>query len=341
MPNDAIDPLFFGASPPLEAENGVLAHQVRAGELVYRKGHRLGGADCAALALAGVVSVTIARLEPGDIDENTAAHRLGLAAAGSGVRVEAPFTGRANLFAEQDGVLVLNRVRIDAFNGVDEGMTLASLPEFRPVIADEMVGTVKIIPFALHGLLVEAGHLRLSGGVFRIAPFVGKRVGVLSLTLPGLKTSVMDKTLRITEARLKPLAGKLVFEQRLAHDEARLFEALQALDPDQFDLLLIFGAAAITDRRDVIPRAIERVGGRIEHLGMPVDPGNLLLLAEIFGKPVVGAPGCARSPKKNGFDWILERLCADIPVGAADIRAMGVGGLLMEIGLRPQPRVGA
>jgi molybdenum cofactor cytidylyltransferase len=37
---------------------------------------------------------------------------------------------------------------------------------------------------------------------------------------------------------------------------------------------------------------------------MPVDPGNLLLLAELAGKPVLGAPGCARSPKENGFDWV-------------------------------------
>ena len=41
------------------------------------------------------------------------------------------------------------------------------------------------------------------------------------------------------------------------------------------ELVIVFGASAIADRRDVIPAAIERVGGSIEHFGMPVDPGNL------------------------------------------------------------------
>ncbi len=103
---------------------------------------------------------------------------------------------------------------------------------------------------------------------------------------------------------------------------------------------MIFGASAITDRRDVIPSAIEAIGGRIERFGMPVDPGNLLLLAARGALPIVGAPGCARSPKENGFDWVLQRILAGVPIGGADIEAMGVGGLLMEIASRPQPRLG-
>jgi molybdenum cofactor cytidylyltransferase len=100
----------------------------------------------------------------------------------------------------------------------------------------------------------------------------------------------------------------------------------------------VFGASAIADTRDVIPAAVEAVGGRIEHFGMPVDPGNLMLVAEANGRPVLGAPGCARSPKENGFDWILMRLLAGLPVTRADITGLGVGGLLMEIVTRPQPR---
>jgi len=102
--------------------------------------------------------------------------------------------------------------------------------------------------------------------------------------------------------------------------------------------VIVFGASAIADRRDVIPMAIEAVGGEIEHFGMPVDPGNLMLIGRLRGQPVVGAPGCARSPKENGFDWVLMRLLAGLPVSRADITGMGVGGLLMEIVTRPQPR---
>ncbi|HLH48192.1 MAG TPA: molybdopterin-binding protein, partial [Roseiarcus sp.] len=176
-------------------------------------------------------------------------------------------------------------------------------------------------------------------GAVGVAPFRLLRVGVVSTLLPGLKPSVVAKTLRILEERLAPASARIGREERTPHDSAALAQALDKVAPES-DLVIVFGASAITDRRDVIPAAIENRGGRIDHFGMPVDPGNLLLLGELAGRPIIGAPGCARSPKENGFDWVLQRLLAGVPVGSKDIRAMGVGGLLMEIPQRPQPRLG-
>lgn len=331
--------MFFGRIPVAEAAGAMLAHQVAAGETHLRKGHVLTSADVAALQAAGVAAVTVARLEPGDLDEDTAAARLAAAALGPGLRVDPAFTGRANLFATQAGLFLPDAARIDAFNRRDPDLTLATLPAYRRVVPGEMVATIKIIPFAVPGAVVEAATADVAGAM-SVAPFRPKRAALLSLRLPGLKDSVIEKTRRVTETRLAALGSTLVFEQRLAHDQAALEAALSALDPADFDLLIIFGAAAIADRRDVIPAAISATGGTLVHLGMPVDPGNLMLLADWRGKPVLGAPGCARSPRENGFDWVLARFCADLPVRGADIQAMGVGGLLMEIISRPQPRAG-
>ena len=71
---------------------------------------------------------------------------------------------------------------------------------------------------------------------------------------------------------------------------------------------------------------------------MPVDPGNLLVLGDLRGQPVIGLPGCARSPALNGADWVLERVACGLDITDDDIAGMGVGGLLKEIPLRPQPR---
>ena len=98
--------------------------------------------------------------------------------------------------------------------------------------------------------------------------------------------------------------------------EAPLARALDEVLKHGAELVIVFGASAIADRRDVIPAALEAIGGRIEHFGMPVDPGNLLLIGTATGHPVLGAPGCARSPKENGFDWVLMRLLAGL-AGAA------------------------
>ena len=122
---------------------------------------------------------------------------------------------------------------------------------------------------------------------------------------------MLDKTVAVTAQRISAAGGRLVSEARCEHAVPALAERIRA---SQADLVLIAGASAITDRRDVLPAAIEAAGGTVEHFGMPVDPGNLLLLARQGERPVLGLPGCARSPKLNGFDWVLQRLAAGIPV---------------------------
>jgi molybdenum cofactor cytidylyltransferase len=137
---------------------------------------------------------------------------------------------------------------------------------------------------------------------------------------------------------LAPAGATIVAERRVPHEHAALARALDEVLREGAELAIVFGASAIADRRDVIPAAVESIGGRVTHFGMPVDPGNLLMIGDAGGHPVLGAPGCARSPKENGFDWVLMRLLAGLPVGREDITGFGVGGLLMEIVTRPQPR---
>jgi molybdenum cofactor cytidylyltransferase len=134
------------------------------------------------------------------------------------------------------------------------------------------------------------------------------------------------------------LGSELISERRVPHEDDAVATAIHRAVAEGADPVLVFGASAITDRRDVIPAAILKAGGKIERFGMPVDPGNLLLLGRVGNAVVIGLPGCARSPKRNGFDFVLERVLADVPVTSADIAGMGSGGLLAEIASRPQPR---
>jgi molybdenum cofactor cytidylyltransferase len=330
----------FGAVPIADAEGGVAVHSIRQGSLVLRKGTVIGRAQIAALQSAGIAEIVVARLEPGDVSEDEAAADIAAATAGEGVRVDRAFTGRANLFAEQAGVLVVNKTAIDALNLIDEAVTFATLPAFKPVVVGEMIATVKIIPFAVAGALRDAAVAvaRAARPLVSVAPYRIRKVGVISTTLPGLAAKVIEKTLRVTTARLAPAGATIVAERRVAHDEAALTQAVEDVLREGAELVIVFGASAIADRRDVIPAAVEAVGGKVAHFGMPVDPGNLLLLADVRGRPLLGAPGCARSPKENGFDWILMRLLAGLEVPREAITGLGVGGLLMEIVTRPQPR---
>ena len=338
----------FGDVPLAEAEGAILAHGLvlpgpgGARGATYKKGRRLTAEDIGAIAKAGIARVTVARLDGVDAHEDEAAAALARAVAGPGLQTAAPFTGRANLFAAVRGLAVIDRARIDAINTIDEAITLATVPPYEVVEARQMVATVKIIPFAVpRALLDRALVIAGAGGALaRVAPFRPRPVALIQTRLVGMKESVLDKTVAIVRARVEALGSGLAGEQRCAHEIEAVGAAIAKAQSDGAELVLIAGASAITDRRDVVPAAIVAAGGRIEHFGMPVDPGNLLLLAHRDGGVILGLPGCVRSPKFNGFDWVLRRILADVPVVGRDLMLMGAGGLLNEIPSRPMPRAG-
>ncbi|MBT3533338.1 MAG: NTP transferase domain-containing protein [Rhodospirillaceae bacterium] len=334
--------MIFGTTPLADAEGAILAHSVSAGGVRMKKGRYLSADDIKALAKAGVEDVIAARLEADDVDEDTAANAIAKACRGDGARLQAAFTGRCNLYADGPGVMVIDRERVDQINRIHEAVTIATLAPHEAVEAGQMLATIKIIPFAAPREAVERAIAIASGDVplLHIAPYRARRAGLIMTTLAGTKAKVLDKTANVLRDRLERLGSTLLDEQRCPHAADDIAAAVKDQLDQGLDPILIFGASAITDRRDVVPAGIVEAGGTIKHFGMPVDPGNLLLLAEHDGRAVIGLPGCARSPKLNGFDWVLQRLLADQAVGPDDITAMGAGGLLKEIPTRPQLRAG-
>ncbi len=334
--------MIFGPTPLGQAKGAVLAHSVNAGGVRMKKGRTLSADDVTALAKAGVTEVIAARLEADDVAENAAANAIAKACQGTGSRLQAAFTGRCNLYAEGPGVLVLDPERVNRLNRIHEAITIATLAPNEAVEAGQMLATIKIIPFAapkdaVQQAIAIAGE---GGPLLHIAPYRACRAGLIMTTLPGTKASVLDKTAAVLRDRLERLGAALVDEQRCAHAADDIAAAVRGQLAQGLEPILIFGASAITDRRDEVPAGIVAAGGEIQHFGMPVDPGNLLLLARRGDCAVIGLPGCARSPKLNGFDWVLQRLLADRPVGPDEITAMGAGGLLKEIPSRPQLRAG-
>jgi molybdenum cofactor cytidylyltransferase len=328
----------FGSCPIDDADGGILAHSVRATARVLKKGRVLGADDIALLRATGLREVVVARLDADDVPEDAAASRIAQSLAGAGVRIGAAFTGRANLYATSDGLVDVDASLVNSLNGIDEAITIATLSEFSRVTTRQMLATVKIIPFAVPKSAIEEaeGMLRNKPAV-SLSPFKPRQVALILTSLPGTRASLMDKTRAAIQARVRAVGSQIVFERQLEHATGALMPALRDAAREA-DLILVFGASAITDRRDVIPAAIESAGGKVVHFGMPVDPGNLLLLGKLGDADVVGLPGCARSPKLNGFDFVLWRLAAGLPVGRREIAGMGVGGLLGEIAVRPQPR---
>jgi len=335
--------MIFGPAALSDARGAIMAHSQKIGERMIRKGALLDDAAIEALREAGKTEVICARLEPGDVPEDIAADRLATPLVSPLIARSRAATGRVNLSAEAPGLLRVDTPRIDRLNTIDEAITIGTLPDYAVVAPKDLLATIKIIPFAVAGnvLSVAEALARQGPRPLTVHPFRRLTVGLVITELPGLKDSVTDKTIAITEARITALTGCLLPPVRCAHQEDAVGWALDGLVGAGAELLLIIGASAVVDRRDVGPAGIVRAGGEILHFGMPVDPGNLICLGRIGDRPALVLPGCARSPSLNGIDFVLSRLFAGIGVTPRDIMRMGVGGLLKEMETRPLPRENA
>ena len=328
----------FGPIPISDADGLILAHTFRRDGLTLKKGRVISANDIAALKKLSVNEIIGARLEFGDVPEDQAAARIAQKLCGDNITVSDARTGRCNLLAGSDGVVQINAAKINAVNQINETVTVATLLDKQAVKKDQIIATVKIIPFAVAPVVVDHVEAALRQPAIGLAPYKPMRFTLLSTLAPGLKSSVVAATENLTRRRVEAVGGTVISLVQTMHVVADVANEVKKAVAEKADVLLIVGASATVDRGDVVPAGIAAAGGVIDHFGMPADPGNLLVLGEVDSMPVLVLPGCARSPKLNGVDWVMQRIGAGIPVGHAEIMALGVGGLLVDTPARPLPR---
>ena len=331
--------MFFGQLATVDALDCYLAHsqKTRGGRIA--KGTKLDKALIETLLANGIDQLLVARLDTDDVHENNAATEIAQALCGEGVSLSKPRAGRVNLHAIEPGLCAFDRHAILTANSIDEAATIATIAENQWVAAGRMLATVKIIPYSVRRESVDAVTALLSAARLDALPANPRNVTLIQTQLPAVAETVLDKTVKVTRARLEQRSAVLLGETRCKHTIEALSKTIKQAVAASPDWLLIAGASAISDRNDVIPAAITAAGGDIERYGLPVDPGNLLLLASIGTTVVIGLPGCARSPRYNGLDQLLDRLACGVPITDEWINSLSVGGLLTEVADRPRPRV--
>ena len=340
------------------AEGSILGHNIvdDQGRRILRKGKALSGDDLKLLLGLGRRTVYVAQLDADDVDEDTAAGRLAAAASGPGIRRSQARTGRVNLYATERSLL---RVDLDTLRELNRcpGVSFSTLPRHTPILAGKMVATLKVIPYALPEATVRHVEVLLSGDllggdllggdpqtrhVVWTTALTHRRVGLVVSGAPGSRQRVIDSFRGALEPRLQALGAELTSIDFVSldedHGEETLSQVIRQRLGESPDLLLLAGDTAIMDRYDIAPRAVEAAGAEIIAFGAPVDPGNLLLLADAQGVPIVGAPGCSRSPKQNIVDLVLPRLLAGDRLDVEDLLDFAHGGLLEDVPERPLPR---
>ena len=320
----------FGPVSLEESEGQILAQNVsdESGRRVLRKGRPLDPPALQLLRELGYETVFIARLDEGDTHENEAAERIARMVAGRGVEGAAAHAGRVNVTAKELGVVQVDVESLLRLN--DTGVvTVATLPTHAVVRPGERAATVKVIPYAIPREAVSRAEALFVGeGIVSVRTIDRQAVAIVLVggtgAWPVLEEGIGDAIRERIEA-----LGCFISEMTFTHtDEGSVSDALQRQVARGVGMIVVAGETAIMDLDDLIPRGLRLAGGRVEQLGLPMDPGQLLLLGYLRETPVVGAPGCVRGTSPDGFDSVVPRLLAGERLAGIDLRELGHGGLL-------------
>ena len=320
-------------------EGLVLAHSHKLSGKRIAKGSVLTAELIGKFKTDGVKQLVCAAPDEGDLSEDQVADRLADALMTTGFTRSKAATGRVNFKVGASGIIRYDRALIKALNSVDEALTLSLVQHNQLLTAGQMAATLKVIPYFVSEQLCCLFEEALAGApAFTFHPLQPRRVCLIQTTDDVLSDRVYTATEAVTEHRLLQLGCQLTDTRWCAHDRDVVAAEIQQALASGAELILLCGCSAVVDRNDVLPSAVRQAGGQIDQLGLAVDPGNMLLAARIGVTPVIGMPGCARSPKLNGFDWVLHLVLANVPLSRDELADMAAGGLLTEIASRPLPR---
>ena len=317
----------------------VLAHRQNFADGTIAKGTLLTADHLAELGAAGIDTLICARPDAGDVHEDEAAARLASLLAPDNLDFTMAATGRVNIKVPRQGLVRYERTLIRAINEIDERITFALVQHNQLLARGQMAATLKIIPFFVpDSSLRQIENLLAGAPAFGFHPLKTARVALIQTRIPGQADRLFAATKNVTADRLAVLGSEVMASPVCAHNKTEVAEQIINCIAGGADIILLCGGSAIIDRQDELPQAVIEAGGQVIQLGLAVDPGNLLMFAKVGDVPVIGMPGCARSPKLNGLDWVLQLVLADVDMTRSEFADMAAGGLLMEIASRPLPR---
>ncbi len=330
--------MFFGVVKTESSLGGILSSSIEIyknkNKIKISKGTVINKNLVELFLLNNIKYIKCAKLDDDEIDENSAVHEISkkiIISKKSNIKIQDPKNGRCNLISSVDGIIVFEPNQLFSINSVTNDIGIASVKGFSKVKKSQVVVSIKAVPFG-----IKQNYLRniinISKDCFKILPFQKKNIHLIQTTNQNTRAKILEKTLEVTKDRLFSCGINKIVEKKCFHEINSVSEQLKISVNEDADIILIFGTSAISDINDVIPQSIIKINGTILRLGMPVEPGNLILLAEFENSrkniSIIGMPGCARSKRENGVDWILWRKLCDLKISSDEINHMGNGGLL-------------
>ena len=314
-----------------------LAHditEIRPGEFkgpAFKKGHLVCNEDICHLQKLGKNHLYLIDLAEDEIHENQAARILAQGLAGIGIEWKSdPKEGKICLYAETDGLLVVDKANLAAFNMVDEAMC-ASLHSYTLVKKGQKVAATRAIPLVMKRTSIEraAAIAQQNGGTVSVHKLKNSKIGIVITGNEVFNCLIDDKFAPILNKKIEGLGSTVSGIEFAPDDESLIQQAIEKHIDNDCDLILLSGGMSV-DPDDVTRKGIHRAGASEMHYGAAALPGAMFMVAYIGETPILGVPACGLHHKVTVLDLILPRVLIGEHIGKKELAFMGHGGLCMD-----------
>ena len=299
-------------------------------DAVFRKGHIVTEADIPVLLSVGKEHLYIWEHDETMMHENDAAQALYELCRGAHMHGSEVKEGKIELIADADGVLKIDRAKLQAINRLGQMMIASRHGDFPVKKGDRLAGT-RIIPLVIEKEKME--QAKKAGGespIFEIRPYLYHTAGVVTTGSEVYKKRIPDTFTPVIEQKLAEYGVRMTEHELCDDDPAQITGAIEGMLKKGVELVLCTGGMSV-DPDDRTPFAIKNTGARIVSYGAPVLPGAMFLLAYHEEKtPILGLPGCVMYARRTIFDLVLPRIVTGERLTDADLAVLGEGGLCLS-----------
>ncbi|HBH30283.1 MAG TPA: trehalose-binding protein [Desulfofustis sp.] len=263
------------------------------------------------------------------VHENDAVTAFAERMAGEGITyAQTPQEGKIDFFPAVDGLLIINREVLRAFNMVPDVMCATRRGDTY-VTAGKTVAGARALPLFIARDRFNQALATLSEPLLSILPVRPAKVGILVTGTEIADGLIEDRFAPVITAKVKHFQCEIAGVEIVADDAAAIAAALEKLLAA--GARLIVTTAGLSVDPDDVTRAGLRAAGVDNVLrGAPILPGAMLLLGEIGEVSVIGVPACALFHKTTSFDLLLPRVLAKQPITRADLARLAEGGVCLH-----------
>jgi len=309
-------------------------------DAVFRKGHVIAEEDIPVLLSVGKEHIYIWENDENMMHENEAAEVLFEICKGAHMHGSEIKEGKIELIADIDGVLKINREKLNGINRLGQMMIASRHGDFSVKKGDKIAG-MRIIPLVISKEKMETARQTAgTAPIFEIRPYRLHTAGVITTGNEVYKHRIEDTFTPVIEEKLAEYDVSMTEHALCGDNPEQIEKAIRRMLAAGVDMILCTGGMSV-DPDDRTPLAIKNTGAEIITYGAPVLPGAMFMLAYYEGKvPIMGLPGCVMYSKRTIFDLALPRILTGEKLTEEQIALMGEGGLCLSCPVCTFPNCG-